>query len=121
MKFVKVLRMIRKKTETIIPQAAYLTNTWQHAKGLMFTFKMKHPLVFAFNKERRVPLHMFFVFYPIDVIYLDSKKTVVEMKENFKPFTKYNPKHKAKYVIEVENGFINSKNIQLNDVFDFRE
>ena len=39
---------------------------------------------------------MFFVFFPIDVLFLDKNKKVVELKENFKPFSIYFPKNKAK-------------------------
>jgi len=49
---------------------------------------------------------MCFVFFPIDVAFLDSKQRVVEIKENFRPFTLYNPKRKAKYVIELCSGTI---------------
>ena len=63
----------------------------------------KSSLIFAFDEEKIVPLHMFFVFYPIDVLFLDKNKIVVEMKENFMPFTFYTPARKAKYIIEIPN------------------
>ena len=43
---------------------------------------------------------MLFVFYSIDVIFLDKHKEVVEIKRRLKQFTLYMPKNKAKYVIE---------------------
>ena len=40
--------------------------------GLMFTKKQNNTLILKFNKEKIIPLHMFFVFYPIDVLFLDA-------------------------------------------------
>ena len=86
-------------------------------RGLMFSVSKN--LVFIYNKEQYVPLHMFFVFFPIDVIYLDSEKKVVDLKKHFLPFTLYNPKSKSKYVLELENGSINRSMTQIGDILNF--
>ncbi len=88
------------------------------AIGLMFSLKPK-ALIFIFRKEKICPLHMFFVFYPIDVLFLNKNKEVVDLKENFKPFTFYTPKAKAKYVIELTNGTIRKTNTRINDNISF--
>ncbi|MBD3354504.1 DUF192 domain-containing protein [Candidatus Woesearchaeota archaeon] len=69
------------------------------ARGLMFSKKKN--LMFVFDKEQKVPLHNFFVFFSIDVLFLDKDKKIVEIKKDFKPFSYYNPKKKAKYVLEI--------------------
>ena len=89
------------------------------AIGLMFSRKAK-PLMFIFDKEEIVQLHMFFVFFPIDIIYIDSNNQVVEIKENFRPFAFYNPKNKAKYVIELPKGTIKKTNTQIEDTIRFK-
>lgn len=67
-------------------------------------FSKKKNLVFVFDKERRIGLHMFFVFFPIDVLFLDKDKRIIEMKKNFRPFSLYTSQNKAKYVVElIEN------------------
>jgi uncharacterized membrane protein (UPF0127 family) len=77
-----------------------ITNSvWKKARGLMFS-KRKN-LVFVFNKEQKVSLHNFFVFFPIDVLYLDADKRIVEVKKNFMPFSYYRPKNKANYIVEI--------------------
>jgi uncharacterized membrane protein (UPF0127 family) len=68
------------------------------AKGLMFS-RPKN-LVFEFDKPRLVSLHTFFVFFPIDVFFLDEKKKIVE-KTRMRPFSFYLPNNKAKYVVEI--------------------
>ena len=54
-----------------------------------------------FSTPRKVSLHMFFVFYPIDVLLLDSNKKIVEIKRNFKPFTFWKSSKRGKYVVEL--------------------
>ena len=74
--------------------------------GLMFSRKQNKALIFKFNKEKIIHLHMLFVFYPIDVLFLDKNKIVVDKKENFNPFTFYKSKKKAMHAIELSNGTI---------------
>ena len=69
------------------------------ARGLMFS--RKENLVFVFGKEKQISLHMFFVFFPIDVLFLDRNKRIVEIKRNFQPFSFYTSKEKAKYAVEL--------------------
>ncbi len=68
-------------------------------RGLMFS--PKKTLVFAFKEDEHVPLHMWFVFFPIDVLYLNKDRKVIEVKKNFSPFAMYSPKVKARYVVEI--------------------
>jgi uncharacterized membrane protein (UPF0127 family) len=68
-----------------------------HMRGLMFSRKRK--CVLAFDKERIVPLHTWFVFFPIKVEFLDSSKRLVE-RAVMQPFSTYTPKMKARYVVE---------------------
>lgn len=95
----------------------YCDNWFEKLAGLMFAFGDSRALVFSFEKEKIVPLHMFFVFHPIDVVFLDSGKSVVETKIDFMPFAVYIPRNKAKYVIEVPQGYIKKNNISIGDIF----
>jgi uncharacterized membrane protein (UPF0127 family) len=93
------------------------------ARGLMFRseeYVKNAALVFQFNKERCQSLHMFFVFYPIDVLFLDDKRKVVEMKEGFRPWQVYNTSKKAKYVIELAAGMITKTKTGVGDVIEWR-
>ena len=75
---------IQNKTKsTIIAKDYILCNSiLSKAKGLMFS-KQKN-LVFTFPSEKFVPLHMLFVFFPIDVIFADENKKITEFKEDFR-------------------------------------
>jgi uncharacterized membrane protein (UPF0127 family) len=72
---------------------------WSQTRGLMFSKKKN--LVFVFNKEKRISLHMLFVFFPIDVLFLDENKRIIEIKRNLRPFRFYTSKEKSKYVVEL--------------------
>lgn len=87
------------------------------AKGLMFS--PPKTLVFEFRKEKKVPLHMLFVFFAIDVIYLDKRNKVVELKKGLRPFSFYTPQKKAKSVIELQQGTIEKSGTRAGDVIKF--
>lgn len=86
----------------------------------MFRKKLhKNALIFIFHKGKIIPLHMLFVFHPIDVLYIDKDKKVVEIKENLKPFSFYTPKNKAVYIIELPAGTIKKTKTKPGDRIEF--
>jgi hypothetical protein len=93
------------------------------AKGLMFTNETcvnEAALLFEFKRPMMQSLHMFFVFYPIDVLFLDENKKVLDVKERFKPFTVYNSLEKSKYVIELPSGAVKRSRTSKGDVLAWR-
>ena len=88
------------------------------ARGVMFTQQIKKPLVFIFDREHTIGLHMMFVFFPIDVIFLTNIKkstsknktsitgTICEIKSALKPWQWYNPTKAASIVIEFSENSI---------------
>ena len=112
--------MIFNKTrKTLLSKEYKLCKTpFSKTIGLMFR-KKPSALIFVFDKEEKVSLHMFFVFFPIDVLYLNKEKAVVEIKKKFMPFTFYNPRKKASYVIELPNGTIGKSRTSIGDILRF--
>src|SRR3989338_8512017 len=96
-----IYKMITKKANRqIISQKETVCNTiYSQICGLMF--RKKQNLIMTFKEEKRISLHMFFVFYPIDVLLLNKNKEIIEIKRNFKPFTSWSSKEKGKYVVEL--------------------
>jgi len=108
----------RTRNTVIAGKKRFLNSLFSKAKGLMFTSRSAvhdKAMVFLFKKEKTVSLHMFFVFYPIDVIFLDQTKKVIEIKMNFKPFTIYVPKKKAQYVVECGAGAVRKSGTKIGD------
>ena len=93
--------MITNKTtnKIISKKERVCTTLLSQIRGLMF--RKKQNLIMIFPKERKISLHNFFVFYPLQIIILDKNKKVIEIKNNFKPFTFWNSSKKGKYLIEI--------------------
>ncbi len=87
------------KRKVISEQEIICDSFFSQARGLMF--RRSNNLVMVFPTERKISLHMFFVFYPIDVLVVDKDRKIVEIKHNFKPFTVWNSYQKGKFVIEL--------------------
>lgn len=95
---------------------------WQKLKGLMFEDpgRFNYALVFVLPRESiaNASIHMLFVFFPIDVIYLNKDKKVVDLAKNVQPFTLgYVPKKPSKFFVELPAG--KSKGIKLGDVLQW--
>lgn len=79
--------------------------------GLMGVPPREHTyaLVFHMNEVGKMSasIHMLFMKMPIDVLWLDEKKRIVDKIENLEPWTwNYTPKRPAKYVVEMPAGAI---------------
>jgi uncharacterized protein len=110
--------MIKYKNKVIVKNSHICKSSWCKGIGLMFSRKKEDfGLIFEFNSPRKVSLHMFFVFYSIDVLFLDEEKKVVDIKRDFKPWTIYNSKERVKYIIELPINKVNK--ICLKDVINF--
>ena len=111
--------MIRKNNEVIV-DARFCNSVISKAFGLRFRKKpVDKALIFTFDSPKTVLMDMWFVFYPIDVVFLDSDKKVVEIKEKFLPFSFYKSNKKAVYIIEFENGIIKKNNISIGEKLIF--
>jgi len=113
--------MLKIGNKTIAKEAKICSSVASKAAGLMFSTKIiDKALVFVLDKEEYVPLHMFFVFQTIDVLFLDTKKKIVELKREFRPFTLYSPSKKARYVIELPGNTIKKNKIKVGDKCEFK-
>ena len=65
---------------------------WKRGRGLMFRSSLAEDEVYVFVERResvaQTTIHMFFVFFPIAVVWLDSEKRVVD-KTLARPFRPY--------------------------------
>ena len=113
-----LIRNLTKRT-IISKNAKLICNALSQSIGLMFSKKENKALIFKFGKEKFISLHMLFVFYPIDVLFLDKDKIVVDRKESLKPFAFYKSRKKAMYAIELSNGSINKTNTRIGDEVGF--
>ena len=114
------MNILNTTSKKIIAKNVTLCKTvFSQSLGLMFKTKA-NPLLFIFKKEKKISLHMFFVFCSIDLIFLNEKKRIVEIKENFKSFQIYTSTNKAKYLLELPQGTIKASQSRLKDIVSFK-
>ena len=100
--------VLRSTSKIIMRNVRFAKSTLERTKGLMFEEKKKfnYALIFDFPIESKIgtSLHMLFVFFPIDVLFLNKNKIIVD-KVTLQPFIpNYTTKKAAKYVIEMPIG-----------------
>lgn len=101
----------------VIQKVKIADNSFDRMKGLMFEDEKKfdYGLVMVMSKESRLEssIHMMFVFFPIEVLFLNQNKIIVD-KVTLNPFhLNHTPKKAAKYVIELPKG--TTKSAKLGD------
>ena len=90
--------------EVIAAHVELCDTFWRRGRGLMFRRALgaDEALLFVHQGESvsATSIHMFFVFFPIGVIWLDAQKRVVDAKlaRPFRPY--YAPQGPAQYFIE---------------------
>ncbi len=94
-----------------ILEVNYLRTEFEQALGLMFSITPKI-LLFHFKKEKRVVFHMFFVFFPIYLVLLNSSLKVIEIKKLF-PFEIYKTKNKILYALEIPVKIYNKLDLKI--------
>jgi hypothetical protein len=97
-------------------------------KGLMLSSSRKD-LLLVFPKEGRLSssIHMLFMNYPLDVLWINEKMKIVDVKKKIPPvnFLKrktwkiYKPKEKAKYILELRIGKIEKSESKVGDEVEF--
>ena len=111
----KVLRN-KSTNKAISKQVIHARSTFRQGIGLMF--HSKRDLIMHFNNPRIISLHNFFVFFPLEIIILNENKQVIEIKQQFNPFTFYTSKNKGSYCIEL--GTNAAKNhCKVGDILEF--
>ena len=89
--------------------------------GLMFRNNLERGLILKLpssRSRRGSAIHMFFMKFPLDIIFVDEDKKIVDMV-SIEPWKTYTPKAPAKYVIEMEKGSTNTFNLEIGDKLDF--
>ncbi len=55
---------------------------------------------------------MFLVFFPVDMVFLDDKNRIVELKKCMKPFRNYTTENKVSSFLELECGAIRRNSLK---------
>lgn len=101
-------------------KARFAEGAFGRMKGLMFERRKNfdYSLIFKMPSESRMgsSIHMMFVFFPIDVLFLDSGKKVVDIVHSLRPWAlNCTPKRPAKFIVEMPEGTAKSKSIKIGE------
>jgi len=119
--YLKGFLIINRSKETNVGYADMANSFLSRFMGLMFKESIDKGLVLKIPEgrgRRGSGIHMFFMRIPLDVLFLDSEKKVVDAVY-LKPWQMYNPKKPARYVIELQEGAITSSDTEIGDELDF--
>lgn len=114
----------RSKGNRVISKVKFADGFFGKFRGLMLEKEQNfdYALVFDFGNEKKTgaSIHMMFVFFPIDAVYLDAEKKVVDVAKGLKPFAlNYTPKEKAAFLIELPEGY--AKGIWVGDRLEWEK
>lgn len=108
--------ILRNKEKKFKTESRICSTPSSQARGLMFSKKLKQDesILIKFSKEKNIPIHMFFVFFPIDAVWITKDHKVVHIERNIKPFRPLiNPNKPAIAVLETQKNA--TKNLRIGD------
>ncbi len=90
--------------------------------GLMFRkgIPSDYSMIFILKKQSSVNVHMLFMRFPVDVIFLDEEKRVLGFAR-LNPWTGYKAMKGIRYVVEIKAGTIERYNISIGGQMEFDE
>ncbi|HUC38641.1 MAG TPA: DUF192 domain-containing protein [Candidatus Acidoferrum sp.] len=94
--------------------------------GLMFrkSLKQNECMLFVFPNDGYHSIWMRNMIFPIDIVWYDSNRRVVDFVESAMPskrfdFSGYRPKEPSRYVVEFNAGFVKRNRLKIKDVAKF--
>ncbi len=94
----------------------------ERKKGLMFRDSLdpQKGMLFVFKEEGLYSFWMKNTLIPLDIIWIDEDKKVVDIKENAQPCREekcesFSPKEEARYVLELNAGEVRDIGLELGD------
>ena len=98
------MAVLKKSDGTVVASDVEMADTLlKQAIGLMFRRQAPpgYAMIFDLRREQYISIHMVFVFFSIDLVYLDSEKRVVDIRR-LKPLIGLACSRKpARYAIEM--------------------
>lgn len=85
-------------------------------------------LLFVFERNGEYAFWMKDMNFPIDIIWIDDNKKIIDIAENAVPepgkndndLTIYSPKSDSRYILEINAGLSSLNNLQIGDKVNFK-
>jgi hypothetical protein len=117
------MTVIRKSDGTMIADKVEIAdNILKQMRGLMFRRPVPEgfAMVFDLKREQYIDIHMLFVRFPLDLVFLDKNKKVIDLRKGLKPWTgQAFSKQFAMYAIEFPAGTIDRHMIEIGDILSW--
>lgn len=90
--------------------------------GLMFRSHIpsNYAMIFVMKKPSSVGIHMLFMRFPIDVIFLNEEKKIIRLS-HLKPWTGHSSMKNVRYVIETNPGAIEKYKLSIGRKMEFED
>ncbi len=107
-----ILMVLIYNGKPIASEISYAKNIFSQMLGLMLhkSIPEDFALIFVLRRAGTVGVHMLFMVFPIDVIFLDSDKKIIGIA-TLKPWTGYKRMKRVKYIIEMNPGTVERFNL----------
>lgn len=117
--------LTRKKGTIHLNHVRHARTFWARFQGLLGESRERFTYALVFHLAEKgtlnASIHMLFMRMPIDVLWLDEKRAIVDNVENLKPWTlNYTPKEEAKYIVELPEGAIKKYDITNGSVLRWK-
>lgn len=113
----KIMNITR--ATTIAERIVVAENIFSRMKGLLGRKSFENGEALIIKRCRAI--HMFFMLFAIDVIFIDKNFSVVGIVEKIKPFQLSPIFWKANFAIELPEGVIQNTRISLGDKIRFED
>lgn len=125
------MKIINETKKTVIAEKTEIARSfWRKALGLMLRSGMDDSAGFLleFEKEGTYGIWMLGMRFPIDLVFIDSRKRVVDIFKGIKPFgfdptswKVYNPGKTTKWVLELKSGRVRETMTSVGDMISFHK
>jgi len=115
--------LLKSNGDVISSDVEYAKSMFKQAKGLMFRRSVhdSYAMVFIFPSLKKISLHMLFVPFPLDVLFLNEEKKIVKTT-TLRPWIGIGDSgEKIRYVIELPSGAISANDLKVGDHLMFDE
>ncbi len=111
---VQLYKIIKdKNAELIVDDLEQATSFFKRGKGLLGRGELKDTQGLWINPCNNI--HTFFMKFKIDCLFLDEKLVIQKITSNMKPFRVAGPVWKARSVIELKAGTVDSAKLSVGD------
>jgi uncharacterized membrane protein (UPF0127 family) len=112
--------ILKHNGKTLASQVVFAKNIFSQMSGLMFrkNISQEFAMIFMFKKPMTLGVHMLFMRFPIDAIFLDGEKKIVGI-ETLRPWVGHKRMKGVKYLIEMHKGIAAQFGLKIGDIIRF--